>query len=211
MNTDTQRTVFLSHSSDDHDFIAKLERGLEDAGWHVLVDTEHLRPGDTLPDKILQLIDQAHHVVGVLSPAATESEWVRRELRYAAKTKSQADGHRIVPLLINETTVKQLRDAFEQQEPDGPDDLEDWPLERLGIKVDAGVSALDELLPRLLSALQPVESDRGRRTADKRHVVDALLVLHQSEFRLAQPQHQIGQPRHTRRHGSPLPKNARAR
>ncbi len=195
MSADSLRTVFLSHSSDDLEFVEALQRRLNDGHWKVLVDRTDARPGDELADTIKRLIDQADHVVGVLSPAAVESKWVRRELRYAVKTKSPADGHRIVPLLIKGTTDKQLRDAFEQPDPDGPDDLEHWPLERLGIKVDGGAGALDELLPRLTEALLPADSNRRRSSASDVHVVsdlaDLVLRLRNPKFKLVKNEHGV--------------------
>ena len=62
MNGKPSHTVFLSHSTEDLPFVTQLRKKLEDGGWHVLVDSDKIRAGDSLPAAIKTMIDDAQHV-----------------------------------------------------------------------------------------------------------------------------------------------------
>ncbi len=142
------KTVFVSHTSRNDPFVAALRLRLESRGYTVLEDSQFI-PGDNLPDNVRGFLDRAPSVIAVGSTEATGSHWVKRELRYARQ-----QGKRIIPLMLPQSSTKQLREIFELPEPNSGDDLEAWPPELIGIKVQEGAGGVDALLPALLDALE---------------------------------------------------------
>ncbi len=142
------KTVFVSHTSKNDPFVAALRLRLESRGYTVREDSQFI-PGDNLPDNVRGFIDSASSVIAVGSAEATGSHWVKRELRYARQRRK-----RIIPLMLPNSSTKQLREIFELPEPNSGDDLEAWPTELIGIKVQEGAGGVDALLPALLDALE---------------------------------------------------------
>jgi len=81
--------VFLSHSSDDRDFVVRLAQDLSSCGVHVWIDRDILRIGDELPRIIKDGIDRMNNFAIVLSPSAVASTWVRRECEYALASQDK--------------------------------------------------------------------------------------------------------------------------
>ena len=140
--------VFVSHTSRNDPFVARLRARLERRGYTVLEDSQFV-PGDELPTDVHNSIDQATHVIAVGSQEAAVSHWVKRELRYA-----RSQGKRIIPLLLPRSSTTQLREILQLPEPAAGADLEDWPAELIGIRVPDGAGGLDVLIPSLLDALE---------------------------------------------------------
>lgn len=141
-------TVFVSHTSKNDPFVAALKHRLESRGYTVLEDSQFI-PGDILPDNVKGFLDRSPTVIAVGSAEATGSHWVKRELRYARQ-----QGKRIIPLLLPHSSTAQLRGILELPEPATTDDLQDWPAELIGIRVQEGAGGLDAMLPALLDALE---------------------------------------------------------
>lgn len=142
------RTVFVSHTSKNDRFVADLKHRLESRSYTVLEDSQFV-PGDILPENVRGFLDRAPTVIAVGSAEATGSHWVKRELRYARQ-----QGKRIIPLLLPKSSTAQLREILELPEPATTDDLQDWPAELIGIRVQDGAGGLDAMLPALLDALE---------------------------------------------------------
>ena len=86
---------FLSHAKVDLADANALKGALEAAGVSVFVDHEQLRPGDdlnTLDDEIRK----SRGVVVLVTPAAMESDWVKRELGVALATRRVKPAYRVV-------------------------------------------------------------------------------------------------------------------
>jgi len=62
------KSVFISHASADDSFVVELRQALEKLGIPVWVDSRNLRGGDELATEIEQAIENALHVIVVLSP-----------------------------------------------------------------------------------------------------------------------------------------------
>lgn len=148
MSANAGKTVFVSHTSSNNAFVAALRHRLEFRGYTVLEDSQFV-PGEVLPTAVRDCLDRAPMVIAVGSTEATGSHWVRRELRYARQ-----QGKRIIPLLLPKSSTAQLREILELPEPAATDDLQDWPAELIGIRVQEGAGGLDALLPALLDALE---------------------------------------------------------
>ena len=87
--------LFISYSRKDIDFVRKLAGDLEKAGYDVWWDLSDLRGGDDWVNTIPAAIASSQYVIVVLTPDATESEWVRKEYTQALSLR-----RKIIPILL---------------------------------------------------------------------------------------------------------------
>jgi hypothetical protein len=92
--------IFISYSRKDIDFIRKLARDLESAGYEVWWDLSDLRGGDDWVKTIPAAIASSQYVIVALTPDATESEWVRKEYTQALSLHKK-----VIPLLLKTGSV----------------------------------------------------------------------------------------------------------
>jgi len=92
--------VFLSHSSRDMEFVNCLANSLAFHGVPIFFDEHDIKVGDNIPTKIYKGLEQATHVVYVLSKNSIKSEWVVEELSVAKMRQMANLGCRILPILI---------------------------------------------------------------------------------------------------------------
>jgi len=131
--------IFISHASADDDFVRELRIKLELLGLKIWVDSRNLRGGDQLKPEIEQAIEQASHVLVVISPKTINSIWVRNEIHMAeAVTKTKAD-YRVTPLMLPGVEPAALKLWFNE--------------EPVGEKVELEPGKLQEALPRIMAAL----------------------------------------------------------
>ena len=103
MGTDPTPRVFISHSSADLDFVARLASDLDTrlgdphAVWY---DARGLRGADQWWPVIRQELTDRYVFLIVLTPAAVASKWVRDELTIAWNQRNGAVGKLILPLLL---------------------------------------------------------------------------------------------------------------
>ena len=133
--------VFISHATSDDAFVRELRLVLEGLHIPVWVDSRNLRGGNALAPEIAQAIAQARQVLVVLSPQTINSPWVRREIRQALQVQQsrQADGYRVIPLLLPGVEPTALEHWFEE--------------EPVAVPVQLTVAGLSEALPAILAAL----------------------------------------------------------
>jgi tetratricopeptide (TPR) repeat protein len=133
--------IFISHATADDPFVAELRQELEALQIPVWVDSRNLRGGNKLRPAIGKAIEQARHVLVVLSPNTVNSPWVRSEIKKALKVEKsrQADGYWVIPLLLPGITPGALGTWFSE--------------EPLGVKVEIGPGGLSAAFPALLAAL----------------------------------------------------------
>jgi len=75
--------IFISHSHKDDVLARKIADSLKTAGFNVWDDTDEIMPGDNWAAKIAEGLRESEAMVVLLTPAALESTWVRREIEYA--------------------------------------------------------------------------------------------------------------------------------
>jgi len=133
--------VFISHATSDDAFVRELRLVLEGLHIPVWVDCRNLRGGNALAPEIAQAIEQARQVIVILSPRTINSPWVRREIRQALQVQKsrQADGYRVIPLLLPGVEPAALEAWFEE--------------EPVGVSVQLTTTGLSEALPAILTAL----------------------------------------------------------
>ena len=88
---------FMSYSREDADLQKRVINGLRERGVNAWVDIENLIPGSPAWEReIERAIRGAAGLIVLLSPAANNSEWVRREISFADQNEK-----RIFPVLIH--------------------------------------------------------------------------------------------------------------
>ncbi len=99
-------SIFLSHSSKDHDFVQELASKLEKRGIKVWVDDAEIKAGDSFIDKFSQAIDEVNFVGVVLSQNSIESGWVKQEINMGVyneiRKRNMADPDSMFPSLGDE-------------------------------------------------------------------------------------------------------------
>lgn len=164
--------IFISHASEDDNFVAELRQTLEGLGLSVWVDSRNLRGGDKLHPEIARAIEEARQVIVVLSPQTVNSRWVRWEIRKALEVEKcrAGEGYRVIPLLLPGIEPSALGLWFNE--------------EPLAVPVQLGPGGLAEALPEILAAL-------GERLPTDREALQAVtpppvadLVLELSDPRI---------------------------
>ena len=99
--------IFISHSSDDNDFVEILAKDLSEyfgdgAVWY---DFSGLKGGSEWWDQIVAQLMQCTVFLIVLSPASMNSEWVKDEVAMAWRLKNSLAKIRIVPVYLKPCKV----------------------------------------------------------------------------------------------------------
>ena len=101
----SSRSIFLSHSSVDKAFAARLGARLTQVGVKVWLDKAEIKPGDSLSEKIGEALGEIDAICVVLSPDAAVSEWVAKEIRLARRRYKQLKNIKLIPLIYRTTKV----------------------------------------------------------------------------------------------------------
>lgn len=94
-------TVFLSHSSKDKPQVRKLADDLMRAGISVWYDEAEIKVGDSIRQKINQMLLYSDYVLAILSRNSVRSRWVREELELAFAKNAEAAQSFIIPVLLD--------------------------------------------------------------------------------------------------------------
>lgn len=96
------RQAFISYASKDRPEVLKRVQMLNLAKIKFFQDLLTLEPGDAWEKVLYEYIDKSDVIFLFWSKAASESVWVRREIEYAVKTKSDGGEPRpeIIPVII---------------------------------------------------------------------------------------------------------------
>ena len=90
--------IFLSHSSADAAGAEAVARLLRDAGLHVWLDLDHLKPGDQWQSALAAALTASTHFI-VLAGETGVQQWVDREVRYAVDRNTKEPSYGVIPLL----------------------------------------------------------------------------------------------------------------
>ena len=102
MGSDFKYDVFLSYSSKDKEKVHALAQRLKQDGLRVWLDAWAIRPGDSIPLKIQQGLEQSRVLLMCMSPDYFASDWGRMEhLTLLFRDPTNAE-RRFIPLLIAE-------------------------------------------------------------------------------------------------------------
>jgi hypothetical protein len=92
--------LFISHASEDQDFVRPLAQELRSQGYLVWYDEFELKLGDSLSDKIDHGIANAQFGVVILSKHFFNKKWAKRELQGSVARETQED-KTILPIWHN--------------------------------------------------------------------------------------------------------------
>jgi hypothetical protein len=100
------REVFLSHASADRRLADRVISSLRGYGIKVWYSKTSLRGAQAWHDEIGKALKRCDWLVVLLTPAATKSEWVKREVTYALIEKRYRN--RIIPALVRNCRHQKL-------------------------------------------------------------------------------------------------------
>src|SRR5882757_5748491 len=97
--------LFISHSSQEDDFVRELRLALVPHGQAGWIDSREIRGGQLLWPEIQKAIEEASAFAVVVSPEGLQSKWVGKELRFALELQGKrAPGNfPVIPLSLNGT------------------------------------------------------------------------------------------------------------
>lgn len=99
---------FLSHSSNDKEFVNKLAIDLKRSGLQIFFDTLNIGVGESIPDKISKAYDSMKGFILILSPSSVESKWVKMELDNAIMKKVSENSVEIFPVLYKSCNIPSI-------------------------------------------------------------------------------------------------------
>jgi hypothetical protein len=95
-----QRLIFISHHHDDREFARLLKKRIEKNKLKAWIDADRLEAGANWTDAIDHAIREAAAVVIVMTPKATQSQYVTYEWAYALGA-----GIRVIPVILKPTRL----------------------------------------------------------------------------------------------------------
>jgi small GTP-binding protein len=147
--------VFLSYSAQDKVVVAELAERLRVDGLRVWFDKWQLRPGDNIPAKIEEGLEQSRVLVLCMSANAFGSDWARLE-SYTFRFRDPLNQERrFIPLRLDDAAV--------------PGSL----APRLAIDWRPDSAAREQTYARLLEVCRPSVADAHKKVMRKRFDVEA--------------------------------------
>lgn len=93
-------SCFISHSSEDSDFVQKLATRMRQEGIHVWYAPEDILPGEKIFDQVKKAISSFDRLLVVLSIASMNSNWVQTELVSALKRERETGRRVVFPIAL---------------------------------------------------------------------------------------------------------------
>jgi len=103
--SESRPRVFLSHSSADKAFVARLAADLNGRNVPVWFDQWELKVGDSLSEKIAAGIGGSGWLAVVLSKSSVQSAWVQKELNAAQAQELQSKSVFVLPLILDDCQI----------------------------------------------------------------------------------------------------------
>jgi acyl carrier protein len=112
MPTMTTRQVFISHDTEDASFAHRLARDLQGAGAQVWIAPDSILPGESWVDAIERGLSHSSDMLIVLTPAAIDSQWVKKETEIGIMRERRGQ-MQIVPLAVEPCDVPLLLSSYQ--------------------------------------------------------------------------------------------------
>jgi acyl carrier protein len=112
MPTMTTRQVFISHDTEDASFAHRLACDLQGAGVQVWIAPDSIRPGESWVDAIERGLDHSSDMIIVLTPAAIDSQWVKKETEIGIMRERRGQ-MRVIPLAVERCNVPLLLSSYQ--------------------------------------------------------------------------------------------------
>ena len=104
--------IFVSHAIEDAQFAHRLADDLQRLGVRVWIAPDSIRPGEGWVEAIERGLKESNHMVVVLTPAALESEWVRKETDVAI-AQERKGRIQVIPLDVEPCEVPLLLSSYQ--------------------------------------------------------------------------------------------------
>lgn len=105
--------IFISYSHQDKDFVDQLAAHLVKHRARVWVDRWELNVGDSILDRVQSAIQEASALIVVLSKAAVESQWCKKELSAGLVRELEEKRVVVLPVLVEDCDIPMfLRDKL---------------------------------------------------------------------------------------------------
>jgi small GTP-binding protein len=106
--------VFLCHSSSDKELIKEIAIDLKERGVRYWLDSEQIRPGDSIIDKINDGLLKSRTIAPCFSERQIESGWCKKEYNTILnRTISGTSNQIVVPLILDDLEVRNLPVLFQ--------------------------------------------------------------------------------------------------
>jgi hypothetical protein len=99
------KSVFLSHSSKDKQFVRRLGNDLRRYGVKVWIDEVEMNGGNSSVDKISEGLENMDYFIVVLSVNSIKSEWVKKEINAAINKEVKSKKDIIIPCLLDDCEI----------------------------------------------------------------------------------------------------------
>lgn len=99
------KSVFISHSYNDTEFVRKLASDLASYGIKPWVDEWEIQPGDSIVEKISEGIRQADYILVVLSEDSVRSKWVQEEIKVAFQRDPAGSKRILIPVVLGKVEI----------------------------------------------------------------------------------------------------------
>jgi len=106
------KQVFICHDTEDAKFAHRLADDLPRLGVQVWIAPESIGPGESWVSAVERGLEESSHMVVVLTPAALESEWVKKETEVAI-AQERKRRIRVIPLDVEPCQVPLLLSSYQ--------------------------------------------------------------------------------------------------
>ena len=96
---------FITHSWKDKEFARKLCEDLAANGLDGFFDERSVRPGESIPSRIEQGLENCDVYIPILSPDALKSKWCDWEINMAIMMNREGGRPHIIPVVAQKCTV----------------------------------------------------------------------------------------------------------
>lgn len=93
----SEKSVFIVYNHKDYKIVQLIAKHLRENKHNVLLDTEFIKPGENINDKINISIKKANKIIVVLSKDSANSKWVDAEIKRVLELQKN-----ILPIVVTE-------------------------------------------------------------------------------------------------------------
>ena len=105
--------VFISYSHSDKEFVDKLAMNLVKSNIPIWLDIWELKVGDSITQKIQEVLSESDYLLMVFSKQSIESDWVKREMTAGLLREVEEKRAIILPVLLEDCKLPLfVRDKF---------------------------------------------------------------------------------------------------
>lgn len=105
--------VFISYSHSDKEFVDKLAMNLVKSNIPIWLDRWELKVGDSITQKIQEVLSESDYLLMVFSKQSIESDWVKREMTAGLLREVEEKRAIILPVLLEDCILPLfVRDKF---------------------------------------------------------------------------------------------------